>query len=312
MPRPIAGSAAWSGPGPALTIGNFDGVHLGHRALVDLVKSHAMRVGGPGVVFTFEPPPRQVLQPGIHPPRIQTLEDKVATLEGLGVEVVVERFDHTFARQDAAWFVEEILGRRLQPRVLVVGHDFRFGRGRAGDVALVGRLLPGLEVVQVAPVSVAGRVVSSSQVREAVAEGRVEDATALLGRPHSVRGVVVAGHRRGRTIGVPTANLRPITELLPARGVYATEVQLPDDDGSWLPAVTNLGVRPTFDDGEAPSLETHLLDWSGDLYDRELRVRFVRRIRGEQRFDGVDALVARIRRDVLEARAALGVEGPAA
>ena len=299
-PQVIVGSAAWTGPRPVLTIGNFDGVHRGHQELLKRLIARAREREAPATVYTFDPPPRVVLEPGRHPPRILSLPDKVALLGEHGVErVVVETFDRGFARHPGAWFVDEVLGRRLDPLALLVGHDFRFGRGREGTAALVRARLPELPFSQLEAEREGDRIISSSRIREAVARGEVALAARMLGRCPRLRGAVVHGDGRGRTIGVPTANVDPETELLPARGVYA--VRLVDGGGRALPGVANLGVRPTFD-GRTYTVEVHVLDFGEDLYGQRVSVDFVARIRGEQRFAGPDELVARIRQDVQAAR----------
>lgn len=305
MPTVHAGSAAYppDGPGPVVTIGNFDGVHHGHRVLLERLIARARALSAPAVVYTFEPSPRVVLAPSQHVARILSWPDKVRLLGQQGVDaVVVERFSRAFAQHPPEWFAKEVLGRRLRAQALVVGYDFRFGRARAGDVEMLGRLLPEMPVEQVQAVRLDGAVASSSVIRQRVLDGDVAGAARLLGRWHFVRGTVVSGDQRGRHIGFPTANLDSEAELLPARGVYAVQVRI--DDGPALPAVANLGLRPTFD-GTGLRLEVHLLDWSGDLYGCELRVDFVERIRAEERFADVDALVTRIRSDVATARTLL-------
>lgn len=309
MPVVHAGSAAYpvDGPGPVVTIGNFDGVHHGHRALLGRLVGSARALGAPAVVYTFEPPPRVVLAPSQHVARILSWPDKVRLLGEQGVDaVVVERFSRAFAQHPPEWFAREILGHRLRTQALVVGYDFRFGRARAGDVDMLRQILPEVPVEQVAEAELDGRTASSSAIRDLVQRGDVAGAARLLGRWHFVRGTVVAGDRRGRRLGFPTANVDTEAELLPAHGVYAVLACV--DGAPPRHAVANLGLRPTFDSGRF-SLEVHLLDYSGDLYGRELRVDFVARLRGEQRFDGVDALVAQIRADLDAARATLaGIE----
>lgn len=306
MPQVYAGSAAYPAPSPrpVLTIGNFDGVHLGHRDLLDRLVRRARAEGAPACVYTFDPPPRVVLAPQQHRPRVLDWTDKVRLLGEAGVDhVVVEHFTRAFAQHPPDWFVTEVLGRRLGARALVVGYDFRFGRARAGDVDLVRRLLPDAQVEQVGAHGIDGTVVSSSLVRQSVLDGQVERAAVLLGRPHLVRGTVVAGDQRGRAIGFPTANLETDAELVPAPGVYAVWARI--DGGPSLPGVANLGFRPTFA-GQAFRIEVHVLDFQGDVYGRQLEVEFVSRLRGERRFAGVDELVAQIRADVVDGRRILG------
>lgn len=281
---------------PVVTIGNFDGVHRGHQALV----SAARELAGPHgrvCVLTFDPSPREVLQ-GVRQPALQPIDERVAALGQAGAdEVVVQPFSTDLAALSAEDFCATVLLSDLDAGGLVVGWDFRFGRGRAGDVDLLRRL-SGVPVVQVSGVEVDGDVVSSSRVRRLVAEGDVVGAARLLGRPHRVSGRVVHGDARGRQLGFPTANLVSDSWLLPAHGVYAVRV---DVDGAQVDGVANLGVRPTFA-GRQLRVEVHLLDFAADLYDRTLRVAFVARVREERAFAGLDALVAQIADDVASAR----------
>ena len=292
---------------PVVTVGNFDGVHLGHRVLLERLVARARELGRPSMVYTFEPTPQAVFGRGPH--RILAIEDKVALLGRLGVEqVCLERFSPALAARSPEWFVQEVLGRRLRPSAMVVGHDFRFGAGRAGDHTTVSELMPELPIEVVLPLSREGRIVSSTRIRACVRGGRVGDATQMLGRPYAVRGTVVRGDRRGRQLGFPTANLLPDAELIPAAGVYAVRGEV--DGNGLLPGVANLGARPTVD-GESFSIEVHLMVPPGrfgpdELYGRELMIHFVRRLRSEVRFPDLEALAAQIRTDVAEARSILG------
>jgi riboflavin kinase/FMN adenylyltransferase len=295
----------------AVTIGNFDGVHRGHRALVERVVARARATGGTAVVLSFDPHPARVLSAERAPAALTTPEQKRELLAGLGVDVSAELpFTAAVAAQPPEEFALRVLARQLQARFVVVGETFRFGRRRAGDVATLSRLgaAAGFGVEAVAPVLEDGRAVSSSRVREALAEGDAAAAARLLGRPFFVDARVVAGDGRGRTIGVPTANLETANEILPGRGVYAGRVRLPD--GSWQRAVVNRGRRPTFG-GESETLEAHLLDFDGHLYGAGLRLAFVARLREERRFQSPEALVAQIREDVRHARALLSEPGGA-
>jgi riboflavin kinase/FMN adenylyltransferase len=305
VPEVFAGSAAYVSVGsrPMLTMGNFDGLHHGHRHLISRLVACAHEQSVPACVYTFDPPPRVVLAPTRHQPRIQSWTDKVRIMGELGVDqVVVERFTRSFARHPPDWFVEEVLGRRIDPLGIVVGYDFRFGRARSGEVDTLRHARPKLPIEQVEPLEIGGDVVSSSRIRALVAEGEVNLAAQLLGCAHVVRGTVVAGEARGRTMGFPTANLETDAELLPARGVYACRAR--SDGSDWLPAVANLGTRPTFD-GRGFLVEVHILDFSDDLYGAEMEVAFVDRLRGEQTFDGAESLRAQIQQDVLAARVVL-------
>jgi riboflavin kinase/FMN adenylyltransferase len=292
---------------PVLTVGNFDGVHRGHRVLIERLVARARELSRPAMVYTFHPTPAAVL--GRQPPLgLLQVEDKVSLLGRLGVDqVCLERFSPAMAARSPAWFAEEVLGQRLQPVGMVVGHDFRFGAGRGGDPSVLAEHLPGLRVEVVPPLEMDGEIVSSTRVRASLCAGRVDEAADLLGRPHFLRGTVVPGDRRGRQIGFPTANLLPDTELLPAAGVYAVWAQV--DGGALLPAVANFGARPTVG-GEGLRLEVHIIAPLGTiaadaLYGREVKIHFIRRLRGEVRFPDLPALVARIHEDIAQARAAL-------
>ncbi|HND29121.1 MAG TPA: bifunctional riboflavin kinase/FAD synthetase [Myxococcota bacterium] len=281
-----------------VAIGNFDGVHLGHQTVLRTAKQAASERGLPLAVTTFDPAPTAVLAPERHQPRICTLSDRIALLHAVGVDLGSGgAFTPAFAAISAENFGRDLLVRQLMTRVLVVGHDFRFGQGRQGNAERLRGWCPELEVREVEALSQDG-VVSSSRIRKLVAAGKVEEAGRLLGRPHWLRGLVVQGDQRGRTLGFPTANLQTEVELLPAFGVYATRVEV---DGLLHPAVTNIGLRPTFS-GKHVSVESHLLDFQGDLYGKALRVELVARIREEQKFASLDALVAQIRSDVATAR----------
>jgi riboflavin kinase/FMN adenylyltransferase len=290
-----------------LTLGNFDGLHRGHQAIVERARAAAVARGGRVVALTFHPHPLAVLAPERAAPMIQSLHDRLAGLRELGVDVVVaQRFTRTFASLAPEEFVERFLLGSLGLLHVVVGYNVTFGRGRAGTadtLAALGARL-GFEVETVGPVTVDGVAVSSSAIRKALGAGDVERAAALLGRTHRLRGRVVAGERRGRTLGFPTANLHvPARVLVPAHGVYAVRAHL--SGAAPQPAVLNIGVRPTF--GEARrTIEAHLLDWDGDCYGRWLEIELVARLRGEQRFDGPEALRAAIAADVAHARRLFG------
>jgi riboflavin kinase/FMN adenylyltransferase len=282
--------------GSAVCLGNFDGVHLGHQALFA-----AARARGQAVAVTFWPHPGKVLQPQLAPRLIVTEERKLELLEALVAATVVQPFTVDYARSTPADF-ERALFDGVGAKAVVVGADFTYGARRAGSidslrVAAQGR---GAEVVVVPAVAIDGVVVSSSKIREYTLEGRVEAAARLLGRPFDLDGVVVAGAGRGRTIGVPTANVETTNELRPAAGVYAVKARLAD--GRWLGGAANLGVKPTFGGGEV-TLEVHLFDFSGDLYGQPMRVQFLERLRAEQRFGSAAELVGQIARDLEAARA---------
>ena len=294
---------------PAVTVGNFDGVHRGHQALVERVVARARRSGGTAVVLTFDPHPARVLAPDRAPGALTTPDQKQELLASLGADlVVVLPFSPAVAAQSPEQFVSRVLVASLGARQVVVGESFRFGRGQSGDAARLVALgaAGGFGVEAVPPVLDGGQPVSSSRVREALAGGDVATAQRLLGRAFFVDAGVVRGDGRGRTIGVPTANLESTNEVLPARGVYAARCRVPD--GSWRMAVVNRGRRPTFG-GEAETVEAHLLDFDSDLYAGTVRLAFAARLREERRFAGVQELVAQIRDDVSRARALLSSAG---
>jgi riboflavin kinase/FMN adenylyltransferase len=292
---------AWAAP--AVTVGNFDGVHIGHRALVERTVAEARAAGGTAVVLTFEPHPARVLAPARAPAALTSLEQKEELLAALEVDrLVVVPFTLELSRKSPEAFVSEVLVGQLGARVVVVGESFRFGHRQAGDVARLSALGAGLGfgVRALAPVLQAGFPVSSSRVREALSAGDVAEARGLLGRDHFIDATVVRGDGRGRTIGVPTANLDTQNEVVAGEGVYAGRCRLPD--GTVCTAVANIGRRPTFGGGGV-TVEAHLLDFEGDLYGARLRLFFRARLRGEQKFAGRDALVSQIRRDIERTRA---------
>jgi riboflavin kinase / FMN adenylyltransferase len=291
-------------PQAAVTVGNFDGVHRGHQALVSAVVRAARAAGGTALALTFDPHPSRVLSPDRAPAALMTLEQKAEVLGSLGLDQVVAlAFTAETAAAPPEEFAREVLHDVLGARTVVVGSNFRFGRGRAGDLALLQELggSLGFRVEGVAPVLHEGAPISSTRIREALARGAVGAAAELLGRAYFVDGVVGRGDGRGRTLGIPTANLEPVNEILPGRGVYVGQATV--GGGCWG-AVVNVGKRPTFG-GTRTTLEAHLLGFDGDLYGRPLRLGFRERLREERTFPGPEALVAQIREDVERARALL-------
>ena len=310
------GDAIRPAPGSVVTTGTFDGVHLGHQAIVRYLVDRARRVGGVPTVVTFDPHPREVLTGGAVP-LLTTLDERADLLEALGVErFVVVPFSRDLSLLEPENYVADVLVGRVGMREIVVGYDHRFGRKARGDRALLERL--GAEhgfTVDVIPEQVEGDVtVSSTEVRRLLGEqGNAARAAVLLGRPYRITGTVVHGDARGRLIGFPTANVEPLDgrKLVPAVGVYAVRARLPG--GAVAGGMMNVGRRPTFEDDGATRAEVHLFDVDRDLYGRRLAVDVVARLRGERRFDGVDALVAQLGRDREDARAVLAappVSGP--
>ena len=275
-----------------VAVGEFDGVHLGHRAVI----------AGSDTVLTFEPHPLAVLRPETAPKLLTSLELKAELIASLGVEeLVVIPFDRAFAEQSAQGFLDDVLVGQLGATHVSVGENFRFGHGARGDTALLRA--DGRFQARIVPlVEADGEIVSSSHVRGLVLAGEVDHANRFLGSPFRIRGVVTHGEKRGRTLGFPTANLEPDPDYVcPGNGVYATRVTI-EETGESRCAATNVGVRPTFDSGLGLLIEPYLLDFDGDLYGRTLTVAFVSRLRGEQRFDSTDALVEQMHRDVGLAR----------
>jgi riboflavin kinase/FMN adenylyltransferase len=288
-----------------VTIGNFDGVHLGHRAIIGRAVQRARELGGQAVAVTFDPHPLKVLRPEINLPLLTTPEQKLRLMGEAGLDaVVVLPFTREFAAIPAREFVSRYFCERLQVREVVVGRDYCFGRGREGNIDLLKEMgrTHGFTVQVVWAVEADGAVASSSLIRALLRLGKVVEASRLLGRLYGVAGQVVRGKGRGaKLLGVPTANLRIANELLPACGIYAVRVRR---GGETLPGVANLGTCPTFDNQES-SLEVHLLSFAGDLYGETLEVQFVTRLREERKFPSLDALAAQIRADIAAARGVL-------
>jgi riboflavin kinase / FMN adenylyltransferase len=286
--------------GGVVTIGNFDGVHLGHLSLLAELRRQARAVGGPAVAVTFDPHPLQLLQPERFLPVLTTTADRAALLQAGGAdEVLILRTSPELLRLTPDEFFAEVLVGRLAARALVEGQDFCFGRNRAGSVETLTVLCraKGLVLSVVRPLARDGVVVSSSRVRNALMAGDVRKATALLGRPYRLHGTVGAGQRRGRRLGFPTANLERFETVVPGDGVYA--VRAWSQGASW-PAAANVGPNPTFGE-DARKVEVHLIGFSGDLYGAALAVDFVDRLRDTRPFGGIDDLVRQLRADVDQA-----------
>ncbi|MCO4761018.1 MAG: bifunctional riboflavin kinase/FAD synthetase [Myxococcales bacterium] len=291
--------------GSAIAFGNFDGVHIGHRMLIDQLRAVAAPTGQRVTVITFEPHPLRLLRPDKAPLALDTLAGRTSWLHKAGVDqVVVLPFDEELRDRSATWFAEEILFSRLDARAVIASDDSRFGRGGKGDIALLRRIAAshGARVLRCPAVSRQGEVVSSSRIRRLVTAGEIPLANKLLGRPYALRGRVVHGDARGRQIGFPTANIETGEQVRPSPGVYVGRLEV---DGELLDAVCNLGTRPTLD-GSEWRVEAHLLDWSGDLYDREVSLHLVARLRGERRFAGLTELSLQIAKDCEIARSRLG------
>jgi len=293
--------------GCAVTIGNFDGVHLGHRAMLERLCAHARRLGVPATVLTFEPAPREYFAPARAPARLTRLREKLELFAGAGVErCIVLRFEKRLQGMTGPAFAQELLGERLQAKQVVVGTDFKFGAGGAADVALLQKLSPaigfGVEVVE--PVLIDGERVSSSAIREALAEGDLRHAARMLGRPYAMHGKVIRGEGLGRKLGFPTANMRVHRRVSPLDGIFAVRVR--GIARQPLPGVASLGTRPTVG-GREVLLEAHVFDFDADLYGRWLAVEFVARLREERKFESLEAMVVQMHVDSRQARVALGM-----
>lgn len=292
-----------------VTVGNFDGVHLGHQRILGTVCGMARQAYGRSAVLTFFPHPARVLRPSEAPPLLMTLDQRLAAIEALGVDAAfVLRFDLQLAAVSAEDFARRFLADMMHARAVLVGGNFRFGHRQAGDVKLLAQLGQrwGFDVKTLPPVVKDGIVVSSTAIRGALREGRVEDARNLLGRPYALLGEVRTGTGQGRKLVVPTLNLATQQEMLPKNGVYATEVTV---GGKTYRAVTNVGLRPTFD-GARVTIESHLFDFTENLTGGKMEVHFWTRLRDEQKFAGPDALRRQVLKDIEEARryfAAIGV-----
>ncbi len=289
--------------GGAVTVGNFDGVHLGHQALVAAARKQADRLGGPAVAVTFDPPPHQVLHPDSGPPRppLTTLADRAELLHKAGADhVVILRTSPALLALSPEAFFEDVLARQLGARAVVEGYDFRFGRGRAGTNDTLRTLCgaAGIDFEEVGQVMHRGEPVSSSRVRAAIVGGDVARAAELLARPYRITGTVVTGAKRGRTIGFPTANLGDVPTVLPGNGVYAVRASV---DGTMWQAAANVGPNPTFGE-DARKVEVHLIGFVGDVYGTPMSVDFAAKLRDTRPFAGVAELVEQLKRDIEAAK----------
>jgi len=288
----------------AVTIGNYDGLHLGHQAMLARLQDVARARSLPSCVVSFEPHPREFFTPEQAPARLSSLREKAECLQRLGIDRLhVFRFDRAFSTLTAESFIEQVLGRTLQARYVLVGDDFRYGARRTGDFALLNRAgeTLGFDAEFLPTVEVAGERASSTAVRQALATGELEHAALLLGRPYSISGHVVHGDKLGRDIGFPTANIQLKHNRPPLMGIFA--VELYGLNGSPLPGVASLGKRPTVKGADAvPVLEVHLFDFNADIYGRRVRVDFLHKLRDEEKYPDLDTLVAQIRRDVENAK----------
>src|SRR5229473_405786 len=281
-----------------LTLGVFDGLHLGHQLIMQTVGERARAAGAVPTVITFEPHPREVLHPESAPPLLQTFDQKIEALGVLGIEqTIVIHFDMSFAQTRAEDFLRTVIVDRLHAKEVYLGCGFAFGHGREGNIDLLRTVSKSLGFFadEVPELRLRGRRVSSSRIRELLQEGKVNIARRMLGRPYGVEGRVVRGAERGATLGFPTANLHPQNRVIPRNGVYVTSALI---EGQWRRSVTNVGTRPTFESAAATSVETFVMNYSGDLYGDVVRVRFLHRLREEKKFNSIDELKSQIERDV--------------
>lgn len=280
-----------------VTLGVFDGLHLGHQAIVRTVVERALLIDAVPTLITFDPHPRQVLKPETAPPLLQTFNQKSEGLKSLGIQqIVVLSFDQLLASLSAEEFVERFIVNGLQAREVYLGKGFAFGQGRRGNIELLQTLSRQFDfhADEVAEVQLRGRRISSTMVRMLLKAGRVNMARRMLGRPYGIEGIVTRGHGIGRQLLYPTANLDLQNRVLPTDGVYVTLAMV---DGVWHRSVTNIGKRPTFGGELESKVETHLIDFDQDIYDQVIRVRVLHRLRGEKKFSGVDELRAQITKD---------------
>ena len=284
-----------------LTLGVFDGLHLGHQLIMQTVVERARAAGAVPTVITFEPHPRAVLHPESAPPLLQTFDQKVEAFGVLGIEqTIVIHFDREFSQIRAEDFLRDVVVDRLQTKEVYLGRGFAFGNNREGNIELLrqvsGRL--GFLADEVPEVRLRSHRIGSTRIRELLSQGRVNLARRMLGRPYGVEGRVVRGAERGAQLGFPTANLQPQNRVIPRGGVYVTATLI---EGEWRRSVTNIGTKPTFGPGNEKSVETFVLNWSGDLYGDVVRVRFLHRLRDEKKFASIDELKSQIKNDVARA-----------
>ncbi|MEJ6583799.1 MAG: bifunctional riboflavin kinase/FAD synthetase [Crocinitomicaceae bacterium] len=291
---------------PVLTIGTFDGVHLGHKKIIDQLNDEAKKIGGESVLFTFYPHPRMVLYPESHGLRlIQTQAEKIDKLRRMGLKnVIIHPFTKEFSRLSAIEFVRDFLVNQLNVKKLVIGYDHQFGKNREGSISFLLEVCQtyGFEVIEIAAQEIDEVNVSSTKIRNAIKTGDLEMANTFLGEPFLLEGVVIEGKALGRELGYPTANLNVESEikLIPGNGVYAVNVEV---DGVWHLGMMNIGVRPTIDEVDTPTIEVHLFDYNGNLYGKSLTVQLLSRDRDEFKFNSIDELKNQLKKDEQNIRA---------
>ena len=288
-----------------ITIGNFDGVHIGHQALFHEVIEKAVAIGGTSIAMTFEPHPMRVLKQNNHPPLITLYEQKAELIERTGMDVLIcVPFTLEFAALSAEQFVRDLLVQKIGVKAMVVGEDYNFGKNREGNIDLLKSYAPqyGFEVIVAGPIKMTTAFtdrISSTKIRELVADGLMERAEKMLGRNYQVRGRVVRGRDRGgKLLGIPTANINLNDELCPKTGIYAVTLEC---EGLPYRGVANIGYSPTFDDNQF-TVEVHILDFNDNIYDKKIRVNFIKRIRDEKKFSNISELIDQIKLDIASAR----------
>ncbi|MCS6874361.1 MAG: bifunctional riboflavin kinase/FAD synthetase [Pyrinomonadaceae bacterium] len=289
--------------GTVLTFGVFDGLHLGHQKIMQVVVERAREIKAIATVITFDPHPRAVLYPKSAPALLQTLDQRLAAFEVLGIQqAIVINFDKEFASMRAEEFIKNIIHGRLQAREVYLGKGFAFGKNREGNIELLKKMSQelGFFADEVPEVSLRGQRISSSKIRELLLLGKVNLARRMLGRPYGIEGQVIQGDGRGRMLGFPTANLLTKNRVIPKNGVYVTASLI---EGKWLRSITNVGFRPTFHNSEdSPSIETHIFGFKDNLYGNVLRIRFLHRIRNEKKFSNIEELKSQIIKDINRAK----------
>lgn len=284
-----------------LTLGVFDGLHLGHQRIMQTVVERAKATDTIPTAITFDPHPRAVLHPENAPPLLQTLDQRLAAFAVLGIQqTIVIRFTKDFAANEAEEFLRETVHERLQAKEVYLGKGFEFGRNRGGNIELLKKMSAelGFFADEVPEIRLHGQRISSSKIRHLLVEGNINPARKMLGRPYGVEGQIEHGSQRGHEIGFPTANLKPKNRVIPRNGVYVTATLI---ENVWRRSITNIGVRPTFETEVEPSIETYIFDFDGNLYGNVLRVRFLHRIRDERKFSGIAELKAQIEKDTRRA-----------
>ncbi|MBI3019541.1 MAG: bifunctional riboflavin kinase/FAD synthetase [Deltaproteobacteria bacterium] len=283
---------------PVVAIGNFDGVHLGHKKIFKEVIHKAKKIRGTSVVYTLYPPPSRVLHPKTAAPQMNTLEERLTLIQNQGIDItVVEKFDRTFSQKTAEQFFQEIVVQNLKTKILYVGYNFFFGKGREGNTEILKKFCKEapIELHIAKPFKIKGEVVSSSKIRSFIQKGNVQKATGFLGRPYFLQGKVTRGVGRGKRLGIPTANLQTKAELIPKEGVYVTLAQY---QNTLYPSVTNIGHAPTFAEKTPFTIEIHILDFHKDLYGKSLFIHFLKWLRPTQKFSSPEALLKQIKKDI--------------